>query len=332
MTTDRLDNNAWGVFRIFLSQLEDPELDLVCQQLQKEVASRQECDKNWARLFFSSLTATDLEMARQQIMSEQTGRIEDSKILKQLALTAKSSLRHSGSDENRGQGADVSGRIPLACGGSRRDECMDRVRQLVPKEEVPVMATFTIGNDNRITVFGAVHDIASCKKATELVFNSQTELARISAGWPMRRLVGIYNALGNEQVGKFADRKEAVERIWRAIQPPARNGNAERRPPPQSTQGSKSTKATKAAKRNKSGESYKTINASIKGRQTGGKKAAVLAMMKRARGVSLVEIVSVTGWQAHTVRGLVSVLGSKGGVKIESSKNAGGVRTYRIPK
>lgn len=329
MAGEGLDNNAWAVFRIFLSQLEDPKLDLVCQQLGKEVASRQECDKDWARLFFSSLTATDLETARQQILSEQTGRIEDSKTLKQLAATAKSSLRHRGTDENRRQGADVSGGISLACGRRQRDECVDHVRQPGPKEEIPAMTTFTIGDDNRITVLGAALDIVSNEKAAALVFNSQTALARISAAWPMRRLVNIYNALRNEPVRKFANRKEAVERIWCAIQPQARNAHAERRPAPQATQGSKSTKATK---RNKTGESHKTMNASIKGRQTGGKKAAVLAMMKRARGVSLVEIVSVTGWKAHTVRGLVSVLGSKGGVKIESSKNAGGVRTYRIPK
>ena len=37
-----------------------------------------------------------------------------------------------------------------------------------------------------------------------------------------------------------------------------------------------------------------------------------------------------TGWQKHTVRGFVSILGSKGGLKIESSKNADGERTYRI--
>ena len=39
-----------------------------------------------------------------------------------------------------------------------------------------------------------------------------------------------------------------------------------------------------------------------------------------------------TGWQAHTVRGFVSILGSKGGKKIESSKNAAGERSYRIAK
>jgi hypothetical protein len=39
---------------------------------------------------------------------------------------------------------------------------------------------------------------------------------------------------------------------------------------------------------------------------------------------------TATKWQAHTVRGFVSILGSKGGEKIESSKNDAGERTYRI--
>jgi hypothetical protein len=62
------------------------------------------------------------------------------------------------------------------------------------------------------------------------------------------------------------------------------------------------------------------------------KKAAVVALMKRAKGVSLAEIVEATGWQKHTVRGFVSILGSKGGEKIESEKNAAGERSYRIAK
>ena len=46
----------------------------------------------------------------------------------------------------------------------------------------------------------------------------------------------------------------------------------------------------------------------------------------------LVDSMNATGWQAHTVRGFVSTLGSKGGEKIESSKNAAGERTYKIGK
>ena len=54
------------------------------------------------------------------------------------------------------------------------------------------------------------------------------------------------------------------------------------------------------------------------------KKAEVIAMMKRAKGATLDEIMEATGWQKHTVRGFVSILGAKGGEKIE--------RCYRIAK
>jgi hypothetical protein len=58
------------------------------------------------------------------------------------------------------------------------------------------------------------------------------------------------------------------------------------------------------------------------------KKAEVIALMERAKGATLAEIMAATGWQAHTVRGFVSILGSKGGEKIESSKTDAGERTY----
>jgi Protein of unknown function (DUF3489) len=58
----------------------------------------------------------------------------------------------------------------------------------------------------------------------------------------------------------------------------------------------------------------------------------VIAMMKWVRGATLAEIIEATGWQAHSVRGFVSILGCKGGEKVESTKNANGVRMYRIGK
>ena len=39
---------------------------------------------------------------------------------------------------------------------------------------------------------------------------------------------------------------------------------------------------------------------------------------------------AATKWQAHTVRGFVSILGSKGGQKIESSKNTAMERLLAI--
>ncbi len=42
-------------------------------------------------------------------------------------------------------------------------------------------------------------------------------------------------------------------------------------------------------------------------------------MMKRAKGATLAKMMAATKWQAHTVRGFVSILGSNGGEKIDSS-------------
>ena len=81
---------------------------------------------------------------------------------------------------------------------------------------------------------------------------------------------------------------------------------------------SKAERGKKAARKDQAGHS--------------NKKADVIAMMKRPKGVTLAEIMEATSWQAHTVRGFISILGSKGGEKIESSKNSAGERTYRFAK
>ena len=86
----------------------------------------------------------------------------------------------------------------------------------------------------------------------------------------------------------------------------------------------KKGKPKKAARAKKSAAKPKADRAN--------KKAEVIEMMKRAKGATLAEIVEATGWQPHTVRGFVSILGSKGGEKIESCKNAAGERTYKIGK
>ena len=91
----------------------------------------------------------------------------------------------------------------------------------------------------------------------------------------------------------------------------------------------------KAKKSGKPGKAAKAPRVGAKKGATDArshKKADVIAMMKRAKGVTLAEIMGATGWQKHTVRGFVSILGSKGGQKIESSKNVAGERSYRIAK
>ena len=90
-------------------------------------------------------------------------------------------------------------------------------------------------------------------------------------------------------------------------------------------------KAGKKAKAAKKAGRAKKASVKPKADRT-NKKAEVIEMMKRAKGATLTEIMKATGWQPHTVRGFVSILGSKGGEKIESSKNAAGERTYKIGK
>jgi hypothetical protein len=88
-------------------------------------------------------------------------------------------------------------------------------------------------------------------------------------------------------------------------------------------------KKAKAAK--KSPHSKKASAGKLKAERA-NKRAEVIALMKRAKGATLAEIMATTDWQPHTVRGFVSILGSKGGEKIESSKSDAGERTYKIAK
>jgi predicted transcriptional regulator len=113
-------------------------------------------------------------------------------------------------------------------------------------------------------------------------------------------------------VKKFTSRKTAVTRIWQAIA----------RLAPDVAQSAADVAPAKAPRR------ARVQKAATEARSD--KKAEVIAMMKRAKGATLAEITEATGWQKHTVRGFVNILGSKGGEKIESTKNAAGERSYRI--
>jgi len=58
------------------------------------------------------------------------------------------------------------------------------------------------------------------------------------------------------------------------------------------------------------------------------KGAMILDLLRRAKGATLAQIMEATGWQAHSVRGFISNAGKKPGIKVESSKNEAGDRTY----
>jgi hypothetical protein len=60
------------------------------------------------------------------------------------------------------------------------------------------------------------------------------------------------------------------------------------------------------------------------------KQEEVIAMLRRAEGATVDEVVSATGWQRHTVRGVFSgTLKKKLGLTLASVKEKRG-RVYRI--
>ena len=187
------------------------------------------------------------------------------------------------------------------------------------------MTTFTIDADHNITAYANAEEAKQGDAAGVIQFDSQAALAKLSADWPLSRFVEIWNGIpGQTPVKKFQDRKKAVARLWNAVQSWAGQGQSEsaaEKPEPRA-QAAKPVQAAKKAARKTKGRNKHARN----------KKAEVIAMLKRPKGATLAEIMEATHWQQHTVRGFVSLLGSKAGLAIESSKNAFGERTYKVAK
>jgi Protein of unknown function (DUF3489) len=135
-------------------------------------------------------------------------------------------------------------------------------------------------------------------------FASEEELQEIVGRWPMQRLVEIWNRLpGVEPVARFTDRKTAMARIWRALQP--------------------QTEPRDRTARVASTSRHRPVF------REGSKAAQVCRLLSRPEGATLNEIRSETGWQAHTVRGFISRNLSKQGRKVRSFERAG-QRVYRL--
>lgn len=113
-------------------------------------------------------------------------------------------------------------------------------------------------------------------------------------------------------------------------QKPEKKGNtAPQKPrvaPAKGKSGKKTTSAQKAPKPPKKAKAAKS-----EGTREGSKTATVLALIQRAKGATLAEIMEATSWQAHSVRGFISgTLGKKMGLNVESAKREDGVRVYSL--
>jgi uncharacterized protein DUF3489 len=167
------------------------------------------------------------------------------------------------------------------------------------------MKAFTIDSKNAITAHAS--DVWAGEGAAK--FQMEQELAALAATWPASRLVEIWNKLkGVTPVTKFKDRKTAVSRIWNAIQQIETITSSPRNP--------------KAPAAKKKVASQKTPGAS--------KTEQVLAALRSPNGATLKELMKLTGWQSHSVRGFLSAQVMKRmGLRVKSSKRDG-ERFYRI--
>ena len=183
------------------------------------------------------------------------------------------------------------------------------------------MRLFAIDTDNNITAFPAAEQIPEGQEH----FASEKELAKLAAPWPAERLIQVWNGFAGvtpfgdlKPVKKFTDRKSAVARIWKAVQKldaPATPQAADVAP-----KGKRSRKAAKAA------DGAPTA-------REGSKKAIVLELLRRKDGATLAEIAKATDWQNHSIRGFISgTITKKMGLTVESTKNEGGDRTYKVTK
>lgn len=197
---------------------------------------------------------------------------------------------------------------------------------------------FTIDTDNNITAF--CEPPANTSGET---FSNEKELGKLAAAWPSGRIVEIWNSFAGvapfddlKPVKKFTDRKAAVSRIWKAVQrltpavaPPVADVAPEEETA--NTKASAPKKAAKATKSAKAGKAERKPKAAGGAARDGSKKATVLALLKRPGGATLKEIMSVTDWQAHSVRGFMSgALGKKMGLAVESTRREDGERCYRL--
>jgi len=203
--------------------------------------------------------------------------------------------------------------------------------------------TFTIDNENTITALTGANLAVTGSDPT---FSSQKELEALAAGWPISRLVETWNGfagvppLGDlRPVKKFENKTKATRRIWEAVQKlagaqvdtahsdspvePAPAAEAAPAAKPAKGKGKAKAPAAKPAKATKAAPKAKGEKVTA--------KDTVIAMMKRKGGATLDEIMNATGWQAHTTRGFVSILGSKHGIAIVSTRRESDkARVYEI--
>jgi hypothetical protein len=204
--------------------------------------------------------------------------------------------------------------------------CARLVRDL---KEPPTMKTFTIDDDNNITVY-ATRKAAEAN--TGIAFTAADNLAELLGG-DSKRLITIYNSLtGVTPVKKFQSNATASKRILAELDKlePVPCQTAPGAPQSPDVAPEKAPAKTRAKRAKKA----PVAAAKAKGTREGSKISRVIEMLKREGGVTLTELMKEMGWQQHTTRALMSAGGSlskKHGLTVVSTKAENGDRIYSLP-
>lgn len=151
---------------------------------------------------------------------------------------------------------------------------------------------FHMDSDDTVRVVDPGREPSDLKDA----FSTFEQFEQLSATWPLRRLIAIWDHLpGVQRVSRFENRTIGLQRIWRALNPSAREGQ----PAPRR-------------------------------RRRQNKTELVLDMVRSPNGATLKALMKATRWQAHTVRGFLSrKVSKKLGLRVDSFRRDG-ERVYAV--
>jgi len=147
-----------------------------------------------------------------------------------------------------------------------------------------------------------------------LVVRSAVDLAQ--ANLPAARLVALWNALpGAKRIAKFTDRATAVRRLWAAFgKLPIADGAS----------------AAPGAAKSRASDRKRAAD-TARGPAPKSKQARIITLLKQPGGATLDVLAKATGWQRHSVRGVISgALKKRLGLTIVTTAAKDGTRVYRI--
>jgi Protein of unknown function (DUF3489) len=191
-----------------------------------------------------------------------------------------------------------------------------RARQRsVPRRDVRRAKIFRI-DKGKLQVYSLMNQKKVRSRGREAFF-SERQLARLTAGWPMSQLAGMWNGLpGVKPVDRFTDRKTAVRRIWKAVQ--------------RLKVDSSRTQAVPSGLERRSASRATSNSLAPESSPRSTKADQIIGLLKRPSGATLKSIMAVTGWQAHSVRGFISgQLRKRMGLEVHSFDRKGD-RVYTI--